>query len=161
MRKSGRGRVCLSPFDEAIPDSLDVLIRFLELNALRSADLFVVKASKQEVDDLMIKLEKGRTVILGKETSVYAAANLLDLLLNAMSQPVLPCEYFQTIRLALVQTSERDRVRCMRRIVATLPPGNRALLVRIATLLAAFRGKQRLVVVCFFFFFFILSKQTQ
>ena len=45
---------------------------------------------------LMAKIEKeGRTALLGKETSVYAAANLLDLLLNAMSTPVIPCEYFE------------------------------------------------------------------
>ncbi len=148
MRKSGRSgpssRVAVGPFEEALPEALDVLIRFVELNALKSADLFHVKASKSEVEELMARIDKeGRSVLLGKETSVYAAANLLDLLLNAMASPVVPCELFETIRLALVQSSDRDRVRCLRRIVVTLPPGNRSLLTRLVSLLAGLRSKQR------------------
>lgn len=43
MRKSGRPatKVAVGPFEESLPEALDVLVRFLELNALKSADLFL------------------------------------------------------------------------------------------------------------------------
>jgi hypothetical protein len=134
----------VGPFDESVPDVLDVLMRFVEEKAVKSAGIFAVKVPKTEMDELMGRLERdGRACVLGKETSVFAGAHLLDVMLNSVSQSAVPGEFLETVRLALVQSSERDRVRCLRRLFATLPPGNRVLLVRLAALVAALRGKQK------------------
>ncbi len=47
-RKSGRSgntktRIAVAPFDECVPDVLDVLLRFVEERAVKSAGVFVVK----------------------------------------------------------------------------------------------------------------------
>ncbi len=134
----------MGPFDEALPDALDVLIRFVEEKAVRSPGVFAVKVPKSELDELASRVERdGRACVLGKETSVFAAAHLLDVLLNSMSGSAVPCEYFETVRLALVQSSDKDRIKCLRRVVVALPPGNRLLLTRLSALVAALRGKQK------------------
>ena len=148
-RKSGRtgsskSRIAVAPFDEGVPDVLDLLLRFVEEKAVKSAGIFTVRVPKNEMDDLMGRLEReGRACVLGKETSVFAAAHLLDVLLNSISESAVPAEFHETVRLALVQSSERDRVRCLRRLFASLPPGNRTLLARLAAVVAALRSKQK------------------
>jgi hypothetical protein len=43
--------------------------------------------------------------VLGKEVSIYAAANLLDVLLNALPDPVIPVQLFLSVSMATVQAS--------------------------------------------------------
>lgn len=175
MRKSNRGNnkraVTIVPFEDAVPEVFDVLATFLEEKGVKSSGLFTVKVPKSEIDELMARIEKGgRTCVLGKESSVYAAANLLDVMINTLGDSVVPVEFHDVINMSLLQVynlpsvqqqqhppssptsisiasssspSDRDRIRCLRRCMQCLPPGNRAMMYRMSTLLQALRSKQR------------------
>jgi hypothetical protein len=128
-------------FDEKVPEIFAVLARFLEERALKTSGIFTAKVYKTELDALHALIEKDRA--LAKDTDVFAAANLLDVMLNTLSEPAIPTQMFESVKLALVQSNDKDKIKCLRRLFATLPPGNRALVVRMSHLVYELRNKQK------------------
>ena len=128
----------IEPFDGSVPKVVQVLCKFIETHGLKTAGLFGTVIS---FDALSAKIEAETP--LDKSDSMLSAASMLDVQLNAMSSPAIPVQFFDACKLAVVQSNDKDKLRCLRRLLMVLPPGNRSLVLRLVSFIAALKSKQK------------------
>ena len=55
---------------------------------------------------------EGAACVFAKDVNLYAAANLLDMLLNARADPIIPCEFGPCVQAALALSAGAATLTC-------------------------------------------------
>uniref|UniRef100_A0A7S4IIV3 Rho-GAP domain-containing protein n=1 Tax=Vannella robusta TaxID=1487602 RepID=A0A7S4IIV3_9EUKA len=119
---------------ESLPPIVEQACKYLEHNALQSEGIFRISGSQEDVRRIKDRFDKGRKTDLSKEENANTIAGVLKLFFTELNNPVLSYELYPSFMAAVEMPDPLLRVWCVRRTLATLPPGNRVVLDRVCAM---------------------------
>eukprot|EP01090_Pellita_catalonica_P009498 TRINITY_DN2058_c0_g1_i1.p1 TRINITY_DN2058_c0_g1~~TRINITY_DN2058_c0_g1_i1.p1 ORF type:complete len:383 (+),score=78.58 TRINITY_DN2058_c0_g1_i1:36-1184(+) len=136
----GRKRLCFDPLADECPPIVEDTITFLEEHkALDEEGIFRRSGSAALTRQLKAKYEKGKIVNLnatnGRKIDCHSVAGVLILFFRQLPNPLLTFELYECFISATDVPDPSTRMECIHQCVDLLPPGNKAVLVRLVSFL--------------------------
>lgn len=107
---------------------------YIEQYGLELEGIFRISGSQETIRNIKETFEKGKQVDLSKELNPHTVAGVLKLFFTELPNPLFSFELYPAFIEAASFTDLNIRLWCIKQVIESLPPGNRAVLQRVISM---------------------------